>query len=52
VRHGTLGEARDAFKSYCQEEFSNWLADLKQLCQDCAPANYIYTHLHDKEAEK
>ena len=52
VRHGTLGEAREAFKSYCQEEFSNWLADLKQQCQDCAPANYIYTHLYDKEAEK
>jgi hypothetical protein len=50
VRRGSLGKAREAFQSYCQEEFSNWLADLKQQCQDCLPANYILAHLHDKEA--
>ncbi|OLS14611.1 MAG: hypothetical protein RBG13Loki_1803, partial [Promethearchaeota archaeon CR_4] len=29
VKHGTLGQARDAFKSYCVEQFSGWLAELQ-----------------------
>jgi len=52
AKHGTLGQARESFKCYCQEEFSDWLAELKRRCEDCPPANYIYTHLYGGEGEK
>jgi len=52
VKRGTLGQAREAFRSYCQEQFTEWLAELKRRCEDCPPANYIYAHLYGGEGEK
>jgi len=52
LRRGTLGQTREAFKNYCQEQFADWLAELKRHCEDCPPANYIYTHLYGEEGEK
>ncbi len=48
-RYGTelksLGQAREAFTNYCQEQFGAWLANIKQKCEDCAPANWIHEHV-------
>ncbi len=48
-RYGTelksLGQAREAFTNYCQEQLGTWLANIKQKCEDCAPANWIHAHV-------
>ena len=45
VERGTLGLTREAFVNYCQEQFAEWLADIKQQCESCGPANWIYDHV-------
>jgi len=40
----TLGQLREAFTNYCQEQFGTWLAEIKQKCEDCPPANWIHAH--------
>lgn len=40
----TLGQVREAFTDYCEEHFGAWLAEVKEKCETCLPANWIYTH--------
>ena len=42
---GTLGQKRQAFEHYCQEEFSNWFAEIKRQGEDCALALWFYNHV-------
>ncbi len=42
----SLGELRQAFVHYSQDEFNKYLAEIKDKCQTCPVANWIHEHLY------
>ena len=41
----TVGELRIAFRHYCQEQFSEWLGEIRSHCQGCTMADWMYQHV-------
>ena len=48
----TVGQSKEAFAHYCQDQFSSWFSEIKGKCETCKIANWLYQHLYSKEGRK
>ena len=46
VNSSTIGQLKECFETYCQYEFIEYIAGLKQQCETCSVMNFIFYHVH------